>query len=78
VQSKHAGKTLNLPTRQYLCQGVSNHVMSGAVCNIKGSVFNSLVDEIIMYVDVFGAGMEIVYSGDLAYSLVVAIKEGQR
>jgi hypothetical protein len=63
VQPKCTGKTFNLPTRQRLHKGIGNHVISGAVCDVEGSVFNSLVDEMIVYVNVFSAGVKVVSGG---------------
>ena len=77
TQPKRADVSRDLPFGQGLGENVGGHVICGAVDEGEGVVSDDLPDEVVTDVDVFGLCMEVVFSGKLNCSLVVAEESGR-
>ena len=61
--------------RRWLGKSISQHQMSGTMSDCEGSIFNSFTDEVMLYVDMFGAVMMTRFLRQV-HSTMIVEKDG--
>ena len=61
--------------RKWLGKSIGQHQMSGTMSDCEGAIFNSFVDEVMLYVDMFGAVMMTRFLRQV-HSTMIVKKDG--
>ena len=69
--------TLHFPPWKGFSEDVSDYVASGTIDELKSSSLHRVPDKVIMNVDVFGSGVEVVGCCKSECCLIVAIESGR-
>ena len=62
-----------LPLEKHFCKNISNHVLSRTIDHFESTTFDSVLNEMLLHIDVFGSCMIIVILDEFDGCLVVAI-----
>ena len=62
-----------LPLEKHFCKNISNHVLSRTIDHFESTTFDSVLNEMILHINMFGSCMIIVVLDEFDGCLVVTI-----